>query len=801
MDKGLVGVDAHSLDRLEFGKVLERIAALAMMSLGADAARALRPSPDADAARTRSERIADGVAILADEKDFPVERFDDPSDLLDRAAVEDAFLSPPELQTVATILRNAEDFQKTFRRLRDRGPTLWKLTQDLVPQPELRREIEEKIELDGTVADDASPELRRLRHQMHQLEDRIRARLERMVQNADLKPYLTGDYITQRSGRSVIPVAAVQAGQVRGIIHDRSDSGATVFLEPEGVVPLGNELRALAADEGREVRRILRELTALVREDLFGLRQTVRTLVELDVVRACARYARRLRMVRPEFSEDGRLEVRQGRHPILEETLGQSGSDVVPLDFRLNADLRTVAITGANAGGKTVSLKTIGLLSLMAHAGLLVPAEEGTTFPRLSTLLVDIGDEQSIEANLSTFSGHMSHIRDILRRAGEGTLVLLDEIGAGTDPVEGGALACAVLAALHGRGAMTVVTTHLSQVKGFVHEQAGMENAAVAFDPDTLEPTYRLLQGQPGASHALTIARRLGLPEDVLTSAEGLVDSGAIEMEGLLARLTASLKRAEADASTARRRREEAEAAQKELAKRLEDVKRERKEALRKAAEEARGLVENTRREMQQALEEARRAGASGAESTKHLRRKVETRRDALKQKSRELAPRTRARIPLDQLEEGQRVWVGPMKRHGTVSRIDRRGGKVTVDAGGLEVEVDASGLAEPDSRDQERSAEAESKEGRTVVEPAGPVSPELHLRGQRYEEARRNLESYLHRAYLAGLGSVRIVHGHGTGTLARMVQEFLEDYPLVERFRFGERGEGGRGVTVATLR
>ncbi len=789
-------MDDHTLERLEFAKVLDRIAGLAMMSLGAEAARALRPTSDVEAARTRSERTADGLAILTDDHDFAVERFDDPSDLLDRAGVEDAFLSPEELQTVATVLRNAEDFQKTFRRLRPTAPTLWKLTQDLVAMPELRREIERTIERDGTVADHASPDLARIRRQMRGLQGRIRARLEAMITNADLKPLLTGDYVTQRSGRNVIPVAAIQAGQVRGIIHDRSDSGATVFMEPEQVVPLGNELRALEADEGREVRRVLRELTAGVRDHLFGLRQTVRTLVELDLVRACARYARRLRMVRPAFSDDGRLELVAGRHPVLEETLRESGGEVVPLDFRLGGDLRTVAITGANAGGKTVSLKTIGLLSLMAHAGLLVPADEGTTFPRLKALLVDIGDEQSIEANLSTFSGHMGQIRDILAEAGDATLVLLDEIGAGTDPVEGGALACAVLGGLHDRGAMTVVTTHLSQVKGFVHERPGMENAAVAFDPDTLEPTYRLTQGRPGASHALTIARRLGLAEDVLASAEELVDSDAIEMEGLLARLTASLKRAEEDAATARQRREEAEAAREELSKRLEEVKRERKEALRKAAEEARGLVENTRREMQQALEEARRAGAAPADATKHLRRKVETRRDALKKKARELAPRTRARVPLDRLQEGQRVWIEPMKRHGTVSRLDRRRRKATVDAGGLEVEVDASALAEPD----ESAPADEPSEGRTVVESPGAVSPELDLRGQRADEAQRHLETYLHRAYLAQIGSVRIIHGHGTGALSRMVQEFLKDYPLVESFRFGRRGEGGHGVTVAEL-
>ena len=798
-------MNAHTLERLEFAKVLDRIAALAMLSLGADAARALQPETDLEIIKTRSERIAEGAALLASGHDFPVERFDDPTDLLQRAAIEDAMLSGPELRTVATILRNAEDFQKAFKRLRDTGPSLWKLVFDLDAEPDLRREIEGSIEPDGSVADHASAELARIRGEMRRLEDRIRARLEAMLRSTDLKPYLTGDYVTQRSNRNVIPVSAVQAGQVPGIIHDRSDSGATVFVEPEAVVVMGNDLRSLAADEQREVRRILRDLTARVRDHIFGLRRTVQTLVQLDLVRAAARHARAHRMVRPAFEADGRLEIVAGRHPILEDSLAASGGAVVRLDFAMGGPLRTIAITGANAGGKTVSLKTIGLLALLAHAGLLVPADEGTTFPALDDVLVDIGDEQSIEANLSTFSGHIQHVREILAAAGPRTLVLLDEVGAGTDPVEGGALACAVLAALARRGAMAVVTTHLSQVKGFVHEHEGMENAAVEFDPETLQPTYRLAIGRPGASHALSIAARFGLPKDVLQEAQSLVDSDAIEMEGLLARLTASLRKAEADAATAQRQREEAEEARRQLAKSLEEVKRERKEALRKAAEEARGLVENTRREMERALEEARRAGA-GADETRHLRHEVETRRTALKKKAEELAPRARRTIPLERLEVGRRVWIEPMKRDGTISRVDAKHGKVTVDAGGLSIEVAPSAVREPDesaapeAHGKSREPTAGAVGNVHIIHSPGVVPPELSLRGQRADEARRHLETYLHQACLAGLTTVRIIHGHGTGALAQMTREFLADYPLVESFRWGERGEGGRGVTIVTL-
>jgi len=792
-------MDAHTLERLEFEKVLDRIAGLCMLSLGAEGVRALRPTDDLARIKTRSQRIAEGVAVLAKGHDFGVERFDDPKALLDRARIEGTALRPDELQTVAAILRNARDLQKAFSQ-RGAAPSLTKLSFDLAPNPDLLKEIDRCIEPDGTVADDASAELKRLRRELAALQDRIRRRLEALIQNADAQPFLTGDYVTQRNGRNVVPVLATQSGQVPGIVHDRSDTGHTVFVEPTFVVEMGNDLRGLAADEEREVQRILRELTDGVRAHLEPLRLTVRTLVRFDLLRGCARYAAARQMTRPVFSADGVLAIVGGRHPILEAALALGDATVVPLDFTLGGPVRTIAITGANAGGKTVALKTIGLLCLMAQTGLLVPAEKGSTFVPLRQVLVDIGDEQSIEANLSTFSGHIQHIREVLEAADDATLVLLDEIGAGTDPVEGGALACAIISALHGRGAMTVVTTHLGQVKGFVHEQDGMENAAVQFDPDTLSPTYELIVGRPGASHALQIAHRYGLPQEVLASAEELIDSDAIEMEGLLARLTASLKKAEADAHKARRERADAEKARKDLAGQLADLKKERKESLRRAVEEAQGLVENTRREMQRALDEARRAGADAA-ATKHLRREVEDKRDRFKKKSRELAPERRPPLAIEKVQVGDVVYVETMQRHARVSRIDLKRRKVTLDAGGLAIEADAEAIRKADA-DAGKVEAAPQHEGRTVVErSAAAVAPELNLRGMRVDEAVRALDQYLNEACVADLGSVRIIHGHGTGALREMVQRELKGHPLAESFRYGEWGEGGRGVTIAVLK
>jgi len=795
-------MDEHALERLEYGKVLDRIASRCMLAMGAAAVRSLRPTSDAEEIRTRAERVAEAAGLVRDGHDFAVERFEDPSSLLERAAVEGSALGPDELQTVAVILRNARDLQKVLKALAGEAPGLAKLGADLAPEPDLLAKIDKAIEPDGTVADDASADLARLRREMSALADRIRQRLHAMIQSSAVEPYLTGDYVTQRNGRNVIPVLATQAGQVPGIIHDRSDTGHTVFVEPDFVVPMGNELRGLAADEQREVERILRRLTDGVRAHLGALRQTVRALIRLDVLRAAARYAAAHHMTRPALRDGAEVVILRGRHPVLEEALAPQGRAVVPLDFHIGDAVRTVAITGANAGGKTVALKTIGLLALMAHTGLMVPADEGTTFPPIKRVLVDIGDEQSIEANLSTFSGHMQHIREVLSAAGPGTLVLLDEIGAGTDPVEGGALACAILKALHEAGAVTVVTTHLSQVKGFVHEQDGMENAAVQFDPETLVPTYRLLIGQPGASHALRIADRLGLPKAVLAQAAALVDSDAIKMEGLLSRLTSSLKKAESDAAEARRQRRRAEAERAELAERLEAVKKERKEALRRAAEEAQGMVENTRREMEKALEAARRAGAD-AEATRRLRRRVEEKRSQFKRKRRELAPKRRRPVRLETLEPGQAVWVETMNRLGTVTDVDVRRRRVTVEAGGVTIEADAAAIRRADPEAEARSAgPPESKEeGRTVVQGVGRVDPELDMRGLRVDEGLRRLEQFLNEACVADLGAVRIIHGHGTGALRDAVRKELKGHPLIESFRYGEYGEGGHGVTIVKLK
>jgi len=790
-------MDVHTLERLEYPKVLARIAAHAVLAQGAEAARTLVPTDDTEVIRTRAERIAEGTALLEAGHDFGLERFEDPENLFDRAAIEGAALLPSELQTVAAVLRNARDLQKVLRLYREAAPRLMKLAADLAPEPDLLATLEKAILPDGTVADDASPELRRLRVAIAAVQTRIRERLERMAQNADLKTLLTGDYVTQRGGRYVLPVAAAQAAQVPGIVHDRSDTGVTVFIEPQALVTLGNELRSLAADEEREVQRILRELTARVRGHLDPLRLTAATLVTFDLVRAAARYGRAHRMRPAAVATDGVLRIVNGRHPILEDALTESGSRVVPLNFEIGGPVRAVAITGANAGGKTVSLKTIGLLTLLARTGLPVPADEGTAFPSLAHVLVDIGDEQSIEANLSTFSGHVRRVKEILGAADARTLVLLDEIGAGTDPIEGGPLACGILEALHARGSLCIVTTHLGQVKGFVHEHAGMENASVEFDPQTLRPTYRLIVGQPGASHALAIARRFGLPDDVLRTAEGLVDSRAIEMEGLLARLTTALRAAEADAAAARRQRGEAEEARQELARRLEDLKRDRKEALRRAAEEARGLVENTRRQLDEALREARAAGAD-TNATRHIRRRVEEQRDRIKKRAAELAPKTRQAIPLEALDEGRRVWIETMRRHGTVSRIDPKHRTVTVDAGGLTLEVEASAVREADPDDASSSSAPTAPK---VIARTAAVGPELDLRGHRADEARRRLETYLNEAALAGLASVRVIHGFGTDAVRKAVHDLVHDYPLVAGFRYGESGEGGRGVTVITFK
>jgi DNA mismatch repair protein MutS2 len=559
-------------------------------------------------------------------------------------------------------------------------------------------------------------------------------------------------------------------------------------MEPIEIIGLANELENLAAEEKAEQIRILRQICQWIREDLAAIGDEFRALVQLDLLNSIARFADSLRAEVPAISEVPVIRLKGGRHPLLlllQKERG--GKEVVPLDLTLGEKSTITVITGPNAGGKTIAIKTTGLLLLMALTGIPVPAASSSVFPLVSALLVDIGDEQSIEESLSTFSAHVSRIAGILDEAGGRTLVLLDELGTGTEPGQGAAIACAVLHDLQERGALVLATTHLTDIIGFVHRTEGMVNAAMEFDRQTLTPLYRLKSGEPGQSHALEIARRYGLPERVIAFARGMVGRLETDFHELLAELQELRRQNEEKLRDLERRELELAAKEQRLKEEQAAGRRQQKEGLEKAWQEVKDIIQSAKREVNAILDEARRdKGRSAKKMLEEAERQVED-------KLGEFHPEEH--LPAERIEEGMVVFVRSIGYDAVITAVDRRHGRLRVQSGRMELEIPMADAAPA------RGKAASPKKSSPRGEPEEALSRELKLIGMRVDEALPELERFLNHASLEGLGEVRIVHGKGTGALMRAVRDYLDGHPLVAECRKGEPFEGGDGATVVTMR
>ena len=793
-------MDTHSLRLLEFDKIQHAVAAGAVLEASREAVgQYIVPATDAALVAERRDTIAEIMVLLRNGHDIPLAYLADPRESLKRAHIAASLLSAAELAHVALLLRNASDIKRFFKAHHADAPLAGRLAGGLVALPEVYAALGRAITEDGTVADDASPELRRLRRSIRTTTGRIEKRLMTLLHNPDMQDAFSADRPTQRNGRLVLPMKSNRWTAVGGLVQDRSHTGQTFFVEPAATIEMGNDLQNLAADEEAEVRRILLELTARLRPYLDDLRDAFNVLIRIDLLRAAAQMAHRGHMLPAELAPPGApLELVDARHPILESALAAEGrsGDLVPLSVRIGPDVRVLAVTGSNTGGKTVALKTIGLLALMAQAGLPVPARRAA-LPLFDRVLVDIGDEQSIEQSLSTFSGHMSQLVGVLRRATERSLVLLDELGSGTDPAEGGALACAILQSLADRRSTTLATTHLREVKIFCHDRPAMQNAAMEFNAETLRPTFRLVQGEPGQSHALTIAERLGLPEGVIRRAREFLSDEHLNLESLLSRMSEERRQLRDELETAERERKAAATQRARLEAELDESKKERKALLRKAYHEAAGIVDNTRREMREVVREARQKAEEGPADVEALREKVHGKRQRLATGSRQTRERVRPRLRPESLREGQTVYVETFRANGTIESINRHRSRVTVSVGGLSVEVKAADLSHPDGEPVEPKGSPHAQVTRT----SDDVPMDLNLIGQRAAAAVANLEQFLNQACLSDYGLVHVIHGRGTGALMRAVHEYLRGHPLVDSFRSGDEGEGGIAVTVVKLK
>ncbi|MDI3257543.1 MAG: endonuclease MutS2 [Kyrpidia sp.] len=784
-------MEPRTLRVLEFEKICRALADHAETDMGRAKALELRPSSEESEVRRRCRETEEahtwdrlqGGASFQGVKDMAAAV---------RHSARGGVLSAEQLFSVAEVIRAGRRVRRSLEQLQPRAgtPLLWACAEGIADLPDVEEVIRKSVAEDGSVLDTASPELAALRRRRRAVSERIRAVLDDMIRSPTMQKHLQESLVTVRDGRYCLPVRAEFKNSFRGIVHDQSASGQTFFIEPAAIVPLGNELRSLEVQEEREIERILIQLSGVVGREEERLLDVVERLGRLDFALAKARLGRAMDAVPPQFVGGGKLRLRRCRHPFI------PGDQVVPVDVLLGDGYHVLIITGPNTGGKTVALKTAGLMACMAQSGLFIPAESGSELSVFARVFADIGDEQSIEQSLSTFSGHMKHIIQMLDQVDGQSLVLLDEIGAGTDPAEGAALAEAILEYLADRGVRTIATTHYGDLKAFAYSTNGVMNASVEFDPDTLRPTYRLLIGVPGRSNALAVARRLGLRRDILEGAKRRLGADDVRVEDMIRQLEEARRHAEQEAERARRDRQEAERLRERWESQVRQWEEDLENRTARAQEQARRIVATAEREVKAVLDELRRLQVLDREQVKEhhfteLRRRLDAVRPAVRL---DRAPSSAgAGGDAGAVSPGDTVDVLSLQQKGTVLQI--QGNEALIQIGALKTRIPVSQL-----RKDAKPASAPSSPVPVRRREAG-VGMELDLRGMTVEEAAPEIDKYLDRAVVAGLSTVHLIHGKGTGALRIGVQQYLRTHPHVRSFRNGGPGEGGLGVTVVELK
>jgi DNA mismatch repair protein MutS2 len=836
-------MNPRTLRVLEYSKILEKVAGHCAFSGGMELARALLPSDDLTTIQEHLAQTDEAFRLLEQKNDVHFGGVKDLSAYMDKAERGSLLFAPDLLEVKHTLLR-ARSLRNLLTRLGHAYPRLAAIAANIEPCDEVVAEISRCINERGEVVDGASAALANIRRELRTAQDRLFSTLERLVQGSDVKPYLQDAIVTQRQGRYVIPVRQEYKGNIDGIVHDQSASGATLFIEPLKVVQQNNAVRELELQEDKEMRRILAELTQAVAEEAVYIRRNVQVLAELDFTFAKAKYAYQIEATVPEMvafrkpypiqvnRETGKqgdgeqgiggdaepegdrpkskiqnpkseilhpgsvIDLHRARHPLLDP------AHVVAVDVYLDDETYQIVITGPNTGGKTVTLKTVGLLALMAQSGLMIPVEPNSKLSVFEGIYADIGDEQSIEQSLSTFSSHLTHIIEILEEADPHSLVLLDELGAGTDPDEGSALAMALLDNLRDRGITTFATTHYSDLKLFAHNTPGVRNASVEFDVETLSPTYELSIGLPGRSNALTIARRLGLNPAIVDQAETIVRPDTLEADSLLDDIKRAKQEALATENRAKERERQAQLVERDLRYQLARIEEARRAVIAETRATMQAELEAVRREIEQTRRQLSR-GAPGAAAGAHeeflarAAQEVARRQQAGEEVEREvLVPGESSERLAGPVEVGDRVYVASLRASGEVLSISPNG-----DA---DVQLGKFRLKLPVKRLELRQKAVKEATSAPISVRTGPLPPspgmELDLRGERVEEGLEKVERYLNDASLARLPWVRIIHGKGTGAMRDAVRTLLKSHPLVRDTRSGGDGEGGDGVTVARL-
>lgn len=786
-----------SLSTLEYNKIISRLVSFACSDGAKQVLHKLEPMTDIDKINTALDYTNDALTRVYQKGSVDFSRIKDIRGSIARLKVGSS-LNALELLNISMLLECAARIKGYYEQ---RADSIQPLIDMLNPVTLLNNAIKKCIISEDEISDDASANLRSIRRQKNIAADRIHTELNKILNSPSTRTYLQDYVITTRQGRFCLPVKAEYKSLMPGMVHDQSSTGSTVFIEPAAVVKLNNDIRELELKEQAEIEVILADLSAKAAEYTDSLLSDYEILTNLDCIFAKALLSRHFNCSRPVMNNKGIVNIKKGRHPLIEP------HTVVPIDIYLGTDFNLLIITGPNTGGKTVSLKTVGLLTLMAQAGLNIPALEHSDIAVFDNIFADIGDEQSIEQSLSTFSSHMTNTVDILKKADSNSLILFDEIGAGTDPTEGAALAIAILDSLHRRNITTMATTHYSEIKMYALTTDGVENACCEFDVQSLRPTYRLLIGVPGKSNAFAISKKLGLSDNIINDASRRLDSEDIKFEDLVTDLEQSRVTIEREREELNEYKAQIAQLKSELTKKTERLDERTDNIIRKANEEAARILKDAKEYADKTINAMNKHGMTVKELEKHrsaIREKMNKRQEKLKIEPANNISEHKAH-DISEFKVGMHVKVLTMNVIGTVSQIHKNKNQVTVLVGSLSTKMDIKNLAilkgYKDPAETSSKPKGAGGSGKIKMSKSSSVSSEINLLGYTVDEAIAVLDKYLDDAYIARIPQVRIVHGKGTGALRSGITSYLHGVPYIKEFRLGQIGEGAEGVTIVTFK
>lgn len=786
-----------SLSTLEYNKIISRLVSFACSDGAKQILHKLEPMTDIDKINTALDYTNDALTRVYQKGSVDFSRIKDIRGSIARLKVGSS-LNALELLNISMLLECAAHIKGYYEQ---RADSIQPLIDMLDPVTLLNNAIKKCIISEDEISDDASANLRSIRRQKNIAADRIHTELNKILNSPSTRTYLQDYVITTRQGRFCLPVKAEYKSLMPGMVHDQSSTGSTVFIEPAAVVKLNNDIRELELKEQAEIEVILADLSAKAAEYTDSLLSDYEILTNLDCIFAKALLSRHFNCSRPVMNNKGIVNIKKGRHPLIEP------HTVVPIDIYLGTDFNLLIITGPNTGGKTVSLKTVGLLTLMAQAGLNIPALEHSDIAVFDNIFADIGDEQSIEQSLSTFSSHMTNTVDILKKADSNSLILFDEIGAGTDPTEGAALAIAILDSLHRRNITTLATTHYSEIKMYALTTDGVENACCEFDVQSLRPTYRLLIGVPGKSNAFAISKKLGLSDNIINDASRRLDSEDIKFEDLVTDLEQSRVTIEREREELNEYKAQIAQLKSELTKKTEHLDERTDNIIRKANEEAARILKDAKEYADKTINAMNKHGMTVKELEKHrsaIREKMNKRQEKLKIEPANNISEHKAH-DISEFKVGMHVKVLTMNVIGTVSQIHKNKNQVTVLVGSLSTKMDIKNLAilkgYKDPAETSSKPKGAGGSGKIKMSKSSSVSSEINLLGYTVDEAIAVLDKYLDDAYIARIPQVRIVHGKGTGALRSGITSYLHGVPYIKEFRLGQIGEGAEGVTIVTFK